>query len=62
MELRAGEEGVDLVPGGSRALGREGIQAGPEGSERHIDDCSAGVEEPQRLRRVRPAEVIAQGR
>jgi hypothetical protein len=52
-----------VFPGGTRPLGREGIQTRPEGGERLVDDRPAGVEEPQRvrLRRVVQAQVIAQG-
>ena len=63
MGLRAGQEGVHLFPGGTGALGREGIQLRPEGGERPVDDGPAGVEEPQRvgLGLIGQAEVIAQG-
>jgi hypothetical protein len=63
MGLRAGQQGVDLFPGGAGALGGKLVEARPEGGERLVDHGTAGVEEPQRIRlgRVREAEVIAQG-
>jgi len=63
MGLRAGQEGVDVFPGGTGALSNEGIQTRPEGGKRLVDHGTAGVEEPQRigLGRLREAEVIAQG-
>ena len=62
MRIRAGQEGVHLLPGGTGALSNEGIQPRPEGGKRLVDDGTAGVEEPQRIRLglIKETKVIAQ--